>query len=343
PAIGEQFTAPVKIKYNYSFSDLNRLVKNSSDPFVRWDSMQKIATEIILNGLDLSTTKLQIESSVNKVAKALKSVLADDKLDDYFKAQMLVLPSQSALWGEYVKNIPVDSIWKTRENLKLVLADHLKEIFAEIVEGYKDEGVDIPSFKQISKRRLKNTALAYLALTGDNKFFDELSEKLKTHGNFTDKLAYLVILNNNDNPCRNLALDYFYRKYKNNFLVLNKWMAIQASGKLPDTMERVKNIMNSSDFNLKNPNQVHSLLNVFAANKPHFHQINGQGYAFISRIIQKLDTINPVIASSLVSYFTGWREHIPERQELIKTELEKLLQLKKLSPGVYEKVSRSLK
>ncbi|MGM0596611.1 MAG: aminopeptidase N [Myxococcota bacterium] len=343
PAIGEEFTAPVKIKYDRNISDLNRLVKNSSDPFVRWDSMQKITTEIILNGLDLSTTKLQNQSSVTKVAKALKSVLTDDKLDDYFKAQMLVLPSQSALWGEYKENIPVDSIWKTGENLKIILADHLNEIFAEIVESYKDEGGEIPSFEQISRRRLKNTALAYLALTADNSFFDKLSEKLENHGNFTDKLVYLTILNNNNNPHRNLSLDYFYRKYKDNFLVLNKWMAIQASGKLPDTLERVKNILNSSDFNLKNPNQVHSLLNVFAANKPHFHKINGDGYIFISRIIQKLDAINPVVAASLVSYFTGWREHIPERQKLIITELEKILQLKQLSPGVYEKVKRSLK
>ena len=51
---------------------------------------------------------------------------------------------------------------------------------------------------------------------------------------------------------------------------------------------------------------------------------------------------NPQIASRLLTPLTKWR-YYTDRQELMRAELELLAASEKLSPDVYEVVSKSLK
>ncbi len=77
-------------------------------------------------------------------------------------------------------------------------------------------------------------------------------------------------------------------------------------------------------------------------NLVNFHNANGEGYRFLSLMIEKLNAFNPQVASRLVTPLTRWRKYDSQRQALMTAELKKLAGLKDLSKDVFEIVTKSL-
>jgi len=59
------------------------------------------------------------------------------------------------------------------------------------------------------------------------------------------------------------ALEAFHDQWRKDSLVLDKWFAIQAMSRLPDTLARVRSLMKHPAFQLTNPNKVRALLGAF--------------------------------------------------------------------------------
>ncbi len=94
------------------------------------------------------------------------------------------------------------------------------------------------------------------------------------------------------------ALQRFYGRYRDNYLVLDKWFAVQATVPAHEALERVERLTGDPAFSLKNPNRVYSLIRTFAAANPvGFNRPDGAGYRFIAEIIGKLDAQNPSVAA----------------------------------------------
>ena len=90
-------------------------------------------------------------------------------------------------------------------------------------------------------------------------------------------------------------------------------------------------------------NRVLSLVGVFcAANQVRFHDASGMGYRFLADVVLELDPMNPQIAARMVSQFNQWKRFSPERRELMKLELERIVGQSSLSKDVFEIVGRSL-
>jgi aminopeptidase N len=168
-------------------------------------------------------------------------------------------------------------------------------------------------------------------------------DQYKTGGNMTDVLAALVNLANNECVERHEALASFYDTWKDDPLVMDKWLSIQATSRLPDTLETVKALTSHPAFTIKNPNKVRALIGAFAqANPVRFHGPSGEGYAFLADYVLTLDPMNPQIAARLVTAFTLWKRYDEKRQALMKAQLERIIQTPKLSKDVYEVVLKSL-
>ncbi len=88
---------------------------------------------------------------------------------------------------------------------------------------------------------------------------------------------------------RGRALAQFYDVWQRDALVVDKWFAIQASAKLPDTLAQVKKLVNHPAFDIKNPNKVYSLIGAFGHNAVNFHVKSGAGYQFLTEIVLQLD------------------------------------------------------
>jgi aminopeptidase N len=163
-----------------------------------------------------------------------------------------------------------------------------------------------------------------------------------TAGNMTDVITSLANLANTDCPERHEALASFHDKWKDDPLVMDKWLSIQAMSRLPNTLETVKSLTNHPAFNIKNPNKVRALIGAFAANSVRFHDPSGAGYAFLTDQVLTLDSMNPQIAARLASSFTMWKRYDEKRRGLMKAQLELLLAVPKLSKDVHEIVAKSL-
>ena len=159
----------------------------------------------------------------------------------------------------------------------------------------------------------------------------------------TDQIAALAVMTNHPHPARQQCLDSFYRQWQMEALVIDKWFVLQASSPVPDTFATVQALMKHPAFDLKTPNRVRSLVGAFSQGNPlHFHAANGQGYQFLADQVIALNTINPQVASRMLSALTSWRRFDADRQVLMKAQLERIMNTDAISKDVYEVASKSL-
>ena len=195
----------------------------------------------------------------------------------------------------------------------------------------------------MGRRSLKNLCLSYLMELPREEIRQGCMEQFTTAGNMTDAMAALQALTNCDCPEREPALDAFYRKWRDQPLVVDKWFSLQATSRLPDTLQRVERLMRHPDFDIRNPNRVRALIGAFCQGNPaRFHELGGAGYRFLADRVLELDGINPQVAARLLNPLTRWRRYDERRRQLIKTELERVLAAEKLSRDVYEVASKAL-
>ena len=79
----------------------------------------------------------------------------------------------------------------------------------------------------MSKRAKKNLCLNYLAVTKKPEYLQQCLERFRKATNMTDSTAAVRALVDKDCEERRLALDEFYQKWKDERLVVNKWLTLQ--------------------------------------------------------------------------------------------------------------------
>ncbi len=105
----------------------------------------------------------------------------------------------------------------------------------------------------------------------------------------------------------------------------------------------VQSLLQHAAFDLKNPNRVRSLVGAFSqANPIHYHMKNGQGYQLLADQVIALNSLNPQVASRMVSALTQWRRFDKQRQGLMKQQLERIINTENVSKDVFEIASKSL-
>jgi aminopeptidase N len=158
----------------------------------------------------------------------------------------------------------------------------------------------------------------------------------------TEQFAALVSLANSSAPQRAIALDSFYGRWKDEPLVVDKWLAVQAGSRLPGTLARVRELLSHQAFDLRVPNKVYSLIRAFSANHVRFHAADGAGYAFLADEVLALDKLNPQIAARIARGFDRWKRFDLARKEKAKTQLERIREAAGLSKDVAEIVTKAL-
>ena len=156
-------------------------------------------------------------------------------------------------------------------------------------------------------------------------------------------LGAIDALNRSGSAARISGIQEFREKWKNESLVMNKWLSIRALAPGEATLEEVKELLGDSVFDKNNPNKIYSLLLAFAKfNSLGFHAKSGAGYKLIADQVLDVDTRNPQVASRLVSAFNQWKTFTPDRGEKMRDELQRIANHPTLSNNVREIVTRAL-
>jgi aminopeptidase N len=255
---------------------------------------------------------------------------------------LAIVPPDFGYVAEQQSVIEVEAIHQAREFLRREIASQLKSEFIATYRRSRPEGAYRLSQEDIARRSLANACLAYLCALDDEDARALAMEQFKSADNMTDSMAALLALNDSAGPERTAALIAFYNRWQHEPLVLDKWLALQATSALADTVATVRSLLTHPAYDARNPNRIRALLGSFGLrNWLRFHAASGEGYALLADQILALDKTNPQVAARLAAAFNHWRRFDAARQKAQQTELEHLA-ASPLSPDVFEIVSKAL-
>jgi len=273
---------------------------------------------------------------------AIEKTLKDNVLDKALVAAAITLPSEGYL-AEFMDEIDPVAIHEVRWFVRNSIAERLRPLLLEQYELNSDEGKYRIDAAAVGQRSLKNSCLAYLMTLNDADIISRCIQQFNQASNMTDVMAALTCLVNIEGEEKDTALNAFYDKWQNESLVVDKWFRLQATSRLPDTLDKVIALTEHPAFNLKNPNKVRALISSFCnANHVRFHDETGAGYQFLAEHVLALDKLNPQIAARMSNAFSQWRKYGRDRQDKMKSQMSRILGQEGLSRDVYEVISKSL-
>lgn len=338
PSLLREFSAPVKLEYEYSDDELTFLMVNARNEFARWDAGQMLLAKYIRSNV-LGVQAGKDVDLAESVIDAFRGVLLSDSLEPAFIAEMLSLPSHNEVSGWY-KRVDVDAIAMVLKAIKVQLSNALEDELTAVYNSLKQAHYSI-DHQSIGKRALRNTCLAYLAYT--TKGNDLVVAQYNTANNMTDTMAAMSAANSAQLACRESLMADYSDKWKHDGLVMDKWFILQGTNPAQNVLDVIKQTMNHEAFSLKNPNRIRSLVGSFLnANHVNFHAKSGEGYRFAGEILRELNNSNPQVASRLIDPLLKFRLYDEERQALIKAELEMLKSMDDLARDLFEKVTKAL-
>ena len=332
------FSAPVKLTTDAPARDRYVLLAGDPDLFNRWEAGQDLARDLIL----ARAAGTPDEVAEERYATAVGRGLDDQSADEAFKALLLTLPSESDL-AQAVSPVDPAAIHEAREALRARLAIHLAETLRRLHGGLQEPGEFSAGAEAAGRRALRNAVLDTLVADPNARNVERAEGHFAAAANMTDSMGGLNALMLVGGEVFDKALADFYERWKDEPLVVDKWLAIQARSPDEGVLGRVLGLTVHPAFDPKNPNQLRSLIGAFASGNPfRFHDPSGAGYRFLADQILAVDAFNPAIAARLIDPLGAWRRYKPELGELMREQLQRILDAPGLSKNVFEMASRAL-
>lgn len=330
------FSAPVKVEFEQSADDLLFLLQHDSDGFNRWDAGQRLMLSWI------SAAQQGRFELLPQVRDVFARLLADESLDPAMVSCLLTLPSEAYI-AEFSAQVDPLAIHAARKQVQQAIAASLVKEFSACYQRLQSTAAYAPVPAQMSARSLKNLALAYW-VKGSADGLAQAVSQYRSADNMTDQMAALVaVVNSGVSAQAEQLLGDFYQQWSQDALVVNQWLSVQAGSAELGRVEFIQQLLAHPAFDWRNPNKVRSVLGAFANQALcHFHREDGAGYRLLADAVLRLNDSNPQIAARLLTPLTKWRRLVPELSELMKAELQRIMQHDALSKDVYEVVSKSL-
>jgi aminopeptidase N len=321
-SLNRQFSAPIKLVWNASQDELLHMIKFDSDAFNRREAAYKMTLQELRRLVHDARNGHQLNPRTS-IIDALGHVLNDSDIDAEFKALMLMLPDEEILAQEE-DVLDAAAFKKAYASMNGAL---VKKYHKDILSLYqKHEPAKTPG-----DRSMKNRLLSILV---DGAYADvaTLAYRQFTQAtNMTDKLSALKVLCFTETPQRAQALESFYNEWKDDTVVFNKWLAVQAISHNVNTFTEVKRLAQTAPFNMESPNNVYSLLSLLGNNHFVMSDASGETYRWFCDQILKIDAKNPQVAARLCNSFTFVKKLPTEYREKAQTEISRVLASTELS------------
>ena len=321
------FSAPVRVDYPRPPHTLRRLALTDTDGFARWDVAQLLLGRSILaavSGTDDATADEAI-GMVRELAEA--AFIAPD--DGEAKAQIaasLTLPNATWLL-ELAPGTDILAITGATDRLAGRIADDVD--WLALVDA-NETGPYSTRLPDVARRRLKHRALWYalkhLDRVDPTLAIERLVAILERADNLTDRAAALrgfVNLESLGDAGRVKYLEEFYGRWASEPLVVDLWLAIQATSPLSGGLARVAAVEAHDAYNVENPNKVRALLGEFSTRNPwNFHDTNNDAYHWFAERVVAIDGNNAQLAARIARVLVHWRKHNASRGERMRATLE---------------------
>jgi len=308
PSLMREFSAPVKLSYQQKDEDDSILMKYDDDPYNRFQASRRYLTNTLVGLIEeyKNTKKVTVHPEIIDVFRHL---LNDKKADCRLISKMLLLPDElelSEITGTTTDDI--NAIRYARECLVETLAEELRPLFLKVYHDCHQKSLEIrdPLHREdLTFRNLKKTCLLYLASLEEPDVYKMVLRDFdhSLHTQMTDSIDNLFILINSSCKSREEKYNLFYQKWE----------------KEPETLSDILSYLAAT----------------FICNSKQYHASSGQGYAFVSNMVMKLDTLSTTHALAVLRVMLNETDNMSKQQlnifhqqlvELSKNEISSDLQ-----------------
>ncbi len=333
PSILRGFSAPVVRKGATDNARRAFLLAHDTDPFNRWEAGHDLGREAWL--------AMVTEGGAPDPAylEAMAQVARDETLEPAFRALVLRPITQRDLAHSLHDRGHVpdpEVIYQASKILERALAERLAPELPGLYRQTTVEGAYRPDAEDAGRRALNARILFLLTRLDSGK---AARAQYARADNMTQKLAALNALLSQG--LGQAETDAFFAEWKHDRLVMDKWFAVQIALALPErAVATTERLTRHPDFNWQNPNRFRAALGALAMNHAGFHAADGGGYALLADWLIKLDPVNPQTTARSCSAFQTWKRYDAARQDLIRTQLDRIAAAPGLSRDTTEMISR---
>ncbi len=327
PSLLRDYSAPVNLKTDLSFTENIHLLRFDDNLFKKWDICQNLHLKLFKN------RNLKIFSN------SIQQIINNTTINNSLKSLILTPPSYKTFQNTLSNYDPLD-LYELRNNHLIKFyknfEDDLYNLFKNSLEKfYQNSDLEI--------RALLKILLEALCLIG-NKFANDIAEKFCNSNNMEIKMMGLVPCIKYDHSNSIKLLKNFYDKFKDDKIVLEKWFHIKCSynNSYFNGINSIKKTLKNINFEYKNPNFVRAVIGSFQNNNIElFHAKDESGYKFVADQIIIIDKINPQTAAKLITPMTNISKFDNISKNRIKKYLKQILNSKP-SNDVFEIISKCL-
>jgi len=342
PSLLRGFSAPVKLAVDLGPDELLFLLRTDADAFNRWQASQRLANTALIAGTAAARGRRPLSFDPAFI-DALAEVAENEALEPAFRAQVLSLPAESDIAREIGRDIDPDAIAAARNGLRAAIAERIGGRLSSLATHLGHHAPFAPDAASAGRRALINTALDLTTGGGSSEAVARIAERFDHADNMTDRISALATLAHGAFPERKAAFAVFHDRYRDDALVLDKWLTLQAIVPSPDTLDDVRRLQAHPAYSATNPNRIRALVGGFAGgNQTQFNRADGAGYDFVADFVLDLDQRNPQTAARLLINFRSWRALEPRRRALAETALHRIAAAPDLSPDTRDIITRTL-
>jgi len=333
PVLLREFSAPVKVVFDYTLSQLRNIVMFEHDGFSRWDALQRLYLELVRND-DEAVLELCEQYIVEASAVVLgDGIPADLKLTILTPPNLALLAPMLERPDPYVVQGKVDKVVER-------LSQSLSAECLSVVAASETDANDMSAIA-VGVRGLKSLCLKWLAIAGKLEATD-LRAAYDASRSISERLSVLGAMREQSPQSYKETLARFSEQFKDEALALNHWLSCVGRARGEGALHYVESHFRHALFDISNPNKARSLMAAFAANVDLFHAADASGYQLFADKLLELDRINPQIAARLAAPLSRFEQFDAATAERMRERIE-WLSLQSLSNDLFEIVSKSLK
>lgn len=334
------FAAPILVEYDYNLTELLTIMAHSNDSYAKYEATQTLYFKELAKLVNAITEErpLEVES---KLIEAFDIILHDEKIDNEFKAMLLTLPSEKAIF-DHQKEYHFDHYRTAWDFLAKTVGLELYDKLTTRIDYLSTKSDFDLTPSSMGKRALRATCMRYLVATSSPSAFDLVFNIFQNATNMTEEIAAFWCLVNYENPYSERAKEQFFNKWKDETLVIQKWLRTMGSSRQTQAQDLAE-YEKLEVYDPKVPNLVRALYGSFLnGNLYALNNADGNGYRIIIDKIIEIDGYNPQLAARLTKVLDYKNKLDETRKNLLTKELTRLRHHKGLSNDTFEIVGKNL-
>ncbi len=208
PSLLRGFSAPANLTIERSDEELRFLMANDSDLYNRWQAGQDYATRVLVKAVKAIRAGKRPEKP-SALIEALGLTLGNESFDPGYRAQFVLLPSESDLARIIGHDVDPLAIHKARKALRKAIGASLHATLVGIYRKHEVAGPYSPAPEPAGRRTLRNVALGYLVSRGRAEDIARVVAHFANARNATDEVAALAMLSELRSPERPKAFERY--------------------------------------------------------------------------------------------------------------------------------------